>query len=135
MTESKDTSVSLSVIEFVDRQLANERRLTDSELARLRETHDTEREGDKEALKVASVDVDRRLEAHNRFREQIEKERGEYLTKELYDREHLSLANRVKELEISRGEQAGKAAAYAATFAFIAALLGIMAAIVGHYWK
>ena len=49
MTESKDTSVSLSVIEFVDRQLANERRLTDSELARLRETHDTERKGDKEA--------------------------------------------------------------------------------------
>jgi hypothetical protein len=38
---------------------------------------------------------------------------------------------RVAALEIARGEQMGKAAAYAS----IAAFLGVVAAIIGHYWK
>jgi hypothetical protein len=123
--------VPLSVADYVDRMLARERDVIIVELEKFGVKYDTQREGDKEAIRIAAVDVDRRLEAHNKFREQIEKERGEYLTRDLYDREHSSLANRVKELEITKGEQMGKAAAYAS----IAGFLGIVAAIVGHYWK
>jgi hypothetical protein len=47
----------------------------------------------------------------NNFREQINRERTDYLRREMYDREHASLAERVKNLEIVCGEQAGRTAA------------------------
>jgi hypothetical protein len=46
-------------------------------------------------------------------------------------REHDGLEERVKNLEVAGGNQAGKAAAYAS----MAGAAGVLAAIVGHYWK
>ena len=79
------------------------------------------------ALKLASEDVGRRLTEMNNFREQLQQERNLYVPR----KEHELLAAQVKVLEIARGEQMGKAAAYAS----IAGFIGIAAAIVGHYWK
>jgi hypothetical protein len=67
----------------------------------------------------------------NNFREQISQERAEYLRREMYDRDHSVLAERVKVLEIARGEQSGKAAAYAS----MVALVVIVAQVVLHFWK
>jgi hypothetical protein len=82
---------------------------------------------EREALRLASDDISRRLAEMNQFRGQLERERGEYVPRI----EHDLLAGRIKELEIARGEQTGKSAAYAS----IAGFIGIVAAIIGHYWK
>jgi len=83
------------------------------------------------ALNKASIDIDRRLSEMNEFREQIAAERGEFMRRDMYDREHGNLVDRVADLEISRGESQGKAAAYAS----IAAFVGIAAGIVMHFLK
>ncbi len=56
------------------------------------------------ARQIAAKDIDRRLEAMNELRRQIEEERGVYLTRDLYDREHGTLSGRVRDLELNRGE-------------------------------
>jgi hypothetical protein len=67
----------------------------------------------------------------NNFRAQINQERAEYLRREMYEREHNALADRVKTLEIVRGEHVGKAAAYASMVGFVV----IVVQIVLHFWK
>ena len=83
--------------------------------------------GEHTALVVASQDVNRRLDEMNKFREQLNQERAEYVLR----REHDVLAERTKALEIARGEQSGKSAAYAS----IAAFIGIAAGVIMHFWK
>jgi uncharacterized protein YydD (DUF2326 family) len=84
-----------------------------------------------EKVEAAYAELNRRLGEMNEFRNQITNERGEYLRKEIYEREHNTLSDRVKDLELSRSEQLGKAAAYAS----IAGFIGIVAALIGHFWK
>ena len=91
------------------------------ELDKLR--HSTERD----ALKLFSEDLNRRLTEMNQFREQILTERADFVPR----REHDLLAERIKNLEISRGEAQGRAAAYAS----IAGFIGIVASVVMHFWK
>jgi hypothetical protein len=91
------------------------------------EAHDRVHEAEHESLHLALEENGRRFEEGNQFRSQLEKERGEYV----YRREHDVLAERIKALEIARGEQMGKSAAYAS----IAGFIGIIAAVIGHYWK
>lgn len=80
-----------------------------------------------EALRLSAGDIDRRLTEMNQFREQLQTERVDYVLR----REHDLLADRIKSLEIARGEQSGKAAAYAS----VAGIVGIVAGIIMHYWK
>jgi hypothetical protein len=76
-------------------------------------------------------DTDRRLNDMNHFREQINTERASYLPRDMYEREHDGLSERVKSLEIVRGEQTGKAAAYAS----IVGILVIAVQVILHFWK
>ena len=80
--------------------------------------------GDAKIQKANEV-LDYRLEEMNNFRSQINQERTEYLRREMFDREHSSLSERVKSLEIERGEHAGKAAAYASMVGFVVVLVQI----------
>ena len=82
---------------------------------------------EKESVDIAAGDIDRRLADHNGLLAQIERERADFVLR----KEHDTLAERIKELEIARGEQTGKSAAYAS----IAGFIGVVAAIIGHYWK
>ena len=79
------------------------------------------------ARDLASKDVNRRLQEMNEFRVQLSEERASYVPR----REHDLLAERIKELEIARGEQMGKAAAYAS----IAGFIGVAASLLMHFWK
>ena len=56
----------------------------------------------KEALAIARAEIDRRLEGMNEFRTQINQERSDYLTRDMYDREHGVLVNRVTAVEQNR---------------------------------
>ncbi len=86
--------------------------------------------GDAKIQKASQV-LDYRLEEMNNFRAQINQERAEYLRREMYDREQAALAERVKILEIARGEQTGRTAAYAS----MVALVVIVVQVVLHFWK
>jgi hypothetical protein len=74
-------------------------RYTEKLLELFREAHQREHSALREALLQAQKDVDRRLEAMNHLREQINAERSTYLPREVYDREHRALADRVTFLE------------------------------------
>lgn len=111
----------------IQKDINHERELRES-WERAHEELDDQRHsaGDK-ALAISSVDMSRRLNEMNQFREQLNQERAEYVLR----REHDLLADRLKILEIARGEQTGKAAAYAS----IAAFIGTGAAVILHFWR
>ncbi|MFY9647039.1 MAG: hypothetical protein WAK29_17805 [Terriglobales bacterium] len=130
--------VPLPVVQFVDRALEAERKWAQAEFCRrdaelqahaqmdiLR--HET---GDARIQKADEV-LDHRLEEMNNFRAQINQERVDYLRRDMYEREHDSLSERVKTLEIVRGEQAGRTAAYASTVGFVVVVVQIAL----HFWK
>jgi len=131
-------SVSVSLVQFIDRAVEAERRLTEAEFRRCAEMLDAHARaddlrhgaGDAKIQKANEV-LDYRLAEMNNFRAQINQERGEYLRREMYEREQGALAERVKILEIVRGEQSGRTAAYAS----MVALVVIVAQVVLHFWK
>jgi hypothetical protein len=51
-----------------------------------------------ESTRSAAEEIDRRLESMNAFREQLANERTEFLRREIYDREHKSLADKVSDI-------------------------------------
>jgi len=130
--------ISLTMSEFVDRTLEAEHnwaeaefRLRDAALSAHARLDDLRHEAGDAKIQKTDTDLERRLEEMNNFRDQINRERTEYLRREMYDREHASLAERVKNLEIVRGEQAGRTAAYASMVGVVV----IMAQVVLHFWK
>src|ERR1017187_1448408 len=125
-------------VEFVDRTVEAERRLTEAEFRRCdaaMEAHaraeDLRHEAGDAKIQKANEVLEYRLEEMNNFRSQINQERTDYLRREMYDRDHVVLADRVKTLEIVRGEQAGKAAAYASMIGFVVVIVQVAL----HFWK
>lgn len=130
--------VSVPLIRFIDRTFEAERRVTEAEFRRCAaaleaqaRAEDLRHEAGDAKIQKASEVLDYRLEEMNNFRAQINQERGDYLRRDMYDRENAVLSDRVKSLEIVRGEQSGRAAAYAS----VGALVVIVAQVVLHFWK
>jgi len=130
--------VSLPLVDLIDRTVEAERELTEAEFRRLAaaleaqgRAEDLRHEAGDAKIQKASEVLDYRLEEMNNFRAQINQERTEYLRREMYDRDHAALADRVKILEIARGEQTGRTAA----FASMVALLVIVVQVVLHFWR
>ncbi len=130
--------VPLQVVQFIERAVEAERRLTEAEfrhcaaaLEAMARAENLRHEAGDAKIQKASEVLDYRLEEMNNFREQINQERAEYLRREMYDRDHTTLAERVKVLEIARGEQSGRTAAYAS----MVALVVIVVQVVLHFWK
>jgi hypothetical protein len=130
--------VPLPVVQFIDRTIEVERMSTRAEFRRCDAALDAHSRMDDcrhgaedDKIHKAHETLNHRLEEMNQFRAQILDERATFLRREMYDREHASLAERVKTLEIVRGEQSGKTAAYASVVAFVV----IAAQIVLHLWK
>jgi len=130
--------VPLPLVELIDRTVEAERRWTEAEFRRYADALEARSRaealrheaGDAKIQKASEV-LDYRLEEMNNFRAQINQERTEYLRREMYERDHAGLADRVKILEIARGEQTGRTAA----FASMVALLVIVVQVVLHFWK
>ena len=133
-----NTHAPLTWVQFIDRALEAERRATEAEFRRCHavlEEHvraeDLRHEAGDAKIQKANEVLDYRLEEMNNFRAQINQERGDYLRRDMYDRENAALSERVKSLEILHGEQSGRAAAYAS----MVALVVIVAQVVLHFWK
>ncbi len=142
MTSANDPSLSrfgsLPLLQFIDRTLEAERKATEAEfrrcdaaLAAQSQTDSLRHQAAEARIQKANEVLDYRLAEMNNFREQINQERAEYLRREIYEREHSALSERVKNLEIVRGEQAGRTAAYASMVAFVV----IMVQVLLHLWK
>jgi hypothetical protein len=130
--------VPLPLVQFVDRTLEAERRFLEAELRHrdaALEAHvraeDLRHEARDAKIQKANEVLDYRLEEMNNFRAQINQERSEYLRREMYDREHSAMDERVKILEIVRGEQTGRTAAYAS----VVAVVVIVAQVILHFWR
>jgi hypothetical protein len=128
----------LPLVQFIDRMLDAERKATAAEFRRCdaaleaqARVEDLRHDAANARIQKANEVLDYRLEEMNNFREQINEERQEYVRREMYDREHDNLAERVKNLEIVRGEQTGRTAAYASVAAFAV----IIVQIALHFWK
>jgi hypothetical protein len=80
-----------------------------------------------EATKIASAVLEAWKVNANEWRQALNDQRINVPSR----REHDALDDRVKDLEVAGGNQAGKAAAYAS----MAGAAGVLAAIIGHYWK
>ena len=77
--------------------------------------------------------VDLRLHEMNALRRQIDNERGTFITRELYDREHLRLVQDVASLRSSRDTSSGEKTILERLWPFILAALTFLA---GHMvWK
>ncbi len=130
--------VPLPLVQFIDRTLEAERMLTEAEFRRCGaaleaqvRAEDLRHEAADARIQKANEVLDYRLEEMNNFREQINQERQDYLRREMYDREHANLAERVKNLEIVRGEQSGRTAAYASMVGIVV----VIVQVVLHFWK
>jgi hypothetical protein len=130
--------VPLLLTQFVDRTVEAERRVTEAEFRRLAAALEAQaraedlrhQAGDAKIQKANEV-LDYRLEEMNNFRAQLNEERAEYVRREMYNREQSAMAERVKILEIVRGEQSGRTTAYAS----MVALALIVVQVVLHFWK
>jgi hypothetical protein len=129
---------SPSLLQFIDRTVKAERKVTEAEFRRcdaaletLAQTDSLRHQAAEARIQKANEVLDYRLEEMNNFREQINRERAEYLRREIYDRDYSAMAERVKNLEIMRGEQAGRTAAYASVVAFAV----IIVQVILHLWK
>jgi hypothetical protein len=130
--------VPLPLVQFMDRTFEAERRSTEAEFRRrdaLLEAHiqaeDLRHQAGDAKIQKANEVLDYRLEEMNNFRAQINLERTEYVRREMYDREQVTLGERVKILEIARGEQTGRTAAYASVVAFVV----VVVQVVLHFWR
>jgi len=128
----------LPLVQFIDRTFETERKLTeaefrhrDAELEAHARMDDLRHEAGDAKIHKADQDLERRLKEMNNFREQINQERAEYLRRDMYNRENAALSDRVKCLEIVRGEQSGRAAAYAS----MVGLAVVVVQVVLHFWK
>ena len=84
------------------------------------------------ALVAAKMELDRRLGEMNQFREQISQERAKFLAREMYDREHALLSDRVTELEKSRAGALGTIGAYGSIITFVLAVAALVFAYLKH---
>jgi O6-methylguanine-DNA--protein-cysteine methyltransferase len=78
------------------------------------------------ATQVAFAALEAWKVSANEWRQALNDQRADFVTRREID----VTEKRVNVLEVARGEQMGKAAAYAS----IAGFIGVVAAIVGHYW-
>lgn len=109
------------------------------------DAHEDRHRAELEALKVARGEVDRRLDDMNDLRRQIEAERGKYLLRDLYDKEHDAMRDtfharldtvresadlRLKSLESTKSNLEGRLWAIGAMIGFVVIVINLAL----HYW-
>ena len=99
------------------------------------QTHEARHTAEIDALVLAREDVNRRLDGMNELREQINRERGQFLSRDLYDREHARLSEEMdRRLKVLENRESNLQGRIFATGAIIAFLLSILALAL-RLWK
>ena len=99
------------------------------------QSHEHHHAIEKEAIGLARQDMERRLGEMNQFRDQIERERGEFLRREMYDEQHSAMRTemdtRLKALETSKSNLEGRMWAMGAGITGLAVGINLLL----HYLK
>jgi len=116
----------ISLRDYIDSRLKSEREHLDSILKLVTQHFDL----NEKALKKAEEAMLIRLSQMNEFREQINKERSDYLTKESFSSIEDGIDKRIKALENANSFSAGRMWAVMAGFALIPTILALIALFV-----
>jgi hypothetical protein len=99
----------------------------DKNVITLKEYIDTKLEAYTQAVKIASQNLEKRLDGMNEFREQLRAQASSFITREYYDAKHETLQKQVDELKQNRDILVGKASQNSVNVAYI--ISGISLAI------
>lgn len=99
--------------------------------------HNLLHEAEDKALDIASKEIDRRLEGMNQIREQINNERGMYVTREVYDEQHNALRDmmdtRLKVLETMKSNMEGRLWAMGAGVSAVVVAINVVIYYLGKH--
>lgn len=126
MSEEKSASVSIPVINFVDRELERERLLTIEKLDRLREVLEARFESIAKASDLAYVELQRRLDMLNHAHEEMRGDKAHFQPRELAEanlREYSQWRNGVDKWI---NEQRGKIATWGTVLLLAMAAISVL---------
>jgi hypothetical protein len=95
----------------------------------LREYLEMRLDGVEKAIKKSEESMLTRMAGMNEFREQINKERGDYVTKELFAVRNEAVDKRMGKLEQASSFSAGKMWMVMAFFALVPTIIGVIALV------
>jgi hypothetical protein len=126
----KMASVSIPVINFVDREFEKERLLTSAERERLREVIMEKFEALGREQSLAYVELQRRLDVLNHNHEEMTKRNAYFLPRENFEQFFKDFGTWRDSVNAAQNNQAGRMAAYAIGIIIIFGLLNL----ISHYW-
>ena len=126
----KMASVSIPVINFVDREFEKERLLTSAERERLREVIMEKFEALGREQSLAYVELQRRLDVLNHNHEEMNKRNAFFLPRENFEQFFKDFGTWRDSVNATLSNQAGRMAAYAIGIVIIFGILNL----VSHFW-
>ncbi len=87
------------------------------------------------ALEIAKSNIELRLNAMNELREQINSERGKYLSRDVYDRINDVTDKRLQALELFSANIQGKIWMFMAVMGAITTCITIVITILGYFFR
>jgi len=113
--EGRDTVTDVALKDFLEAQIKA-----------LRDYVDLKNIAASRAIDLSHVDLERRLEAMNEFREQLVQERGTYVAEAVYSVKHEELERRLRGLEAISANTAGRFWAVGVVATLMSTVLGFL---------
>jgi CHASE3 domain sensor protein len=113
-------NVSISVVQFIDRELEKERDLVDAKFIAA-----------EKATELVKRETERRMEILNHAREEMQEDKARFLTKEIYDL-HIHEFHKWRDtVNAQLNNQAGRTA----TWLIVMGIGTVLVNVIMHYWK
>lgn len=128
--ERKDAFISIETVHFVDRELEKSSTLTDSKIASLKELILARFDAEKEAGRLAYVELQRRLDMLNHAHEEAKQKEFHFFPRENFEQFFKDFGAWRDSVNATLSNQAGRMAAYAIGIVVIFGILNL----VSHFW-
>jgi hypothetical protein len=130
--EKKDAlaTISIETVHFVDRETEKSSTLTDTKIAALKELILARFDAEKEAGRLAYVELQRRLDVLNHNHEEMNKRNSFFLPRENFEQFFKDFGTWRDSVNATLSNQAGRMAAYAIGIVIIFGILNL----VSHFW-
>jgi hypothetical protein len=130
--EKKDAlaTISIETVHFVDRETEKSSTLTDTKIASLKELIFARFDAEKEAGRLAYVELQRRLDVLNHNHEEMTKRNAFFLPRENFEQFFKDFGTWRDTVNGTLSNQAGRMAAYAIGIVIIFGILNL----ISHFW-
>jgi hypothetical protein len=129
--ERKEASVSIPVIQFVDREIEKERMLTAAERDRLREVLQARFDSVAKAQELAYVELQRRLDMLNHAHQEAVAKEVHFMPRELAEQQQREYTVWRDTVNNALNQQVGRLA----TWGTVLTLIVIAIQVLLHFWK